>query len=268
MSIQYILNSLQYGGAQLNNLIASNFSDESVKNVIQPETVFSIDNKRIPKIDDEKLKISPTVSEGVLGVRECKLKMTKEMGKKLILAINESIAASKKDLKASITDLQKVHAERMNALYALLKGNQSDKVSDVYEYIDSLETILNTTKKALKANDEDFKQHVNEVLEGYNKDKKGRHPILKEQSSLKEIKNKIFTKFNIKRTITNTERIEKKKFDGIIGKLVIGDKENECDVTSVHIGRGIISVVYTVSSGSTEKHYDKEIYFKNLCILD
>lgn len=49
------------------------------------------------------------------------------------------------------------------------------------------------------------------------------------------------------------------------GTLVLGKgKEVQCNISHVHLSKGYIHVVYTENE---TKHRDKDIYFKNLCII-
>lgn len=249
------------GGAQIAGTIAKNLSDVSIKNAISPEEAFPPKYQRKPVVDKEKLSQSPKVYIGIQSDRDCKLILNPIEGEKMIKFVNESIVDLKGRLIDTINELTKYHEKRIDELRKLLTLDQS-KEFDMYEYIDALEAMIIKVKASVKEEDELFRLNVNELVKGYNEDKKGLHPPSIKESIFKRTKDKIVEKLNLQ-----IKPIKEREIDTICkGTLVLGkEKEVSCNITHVHLSKGYIHVVYTENE---TKHRDKDIYFKNLCIMD
>lgn len=260
MSTKYIIKKLLKGGAQVGGSIASGISEKSIKEFLADETVFNPE-KKIPEIVDEKLKATPKLYEGLRTEKKCKLILTKEEGTKLIENIGVSLSKLKTALKKGIDELKTVHEEKIKDLRGLLTPeSQTGASADIYEYIDSLKSMISTVQNELKKNNDDFVKKVNELVNAYNKTKKGRHPISEKESTFDEIKRKLGIRSKSKVSPTPEE-----KESLSTGTLIIKPgAEFECKITYVNLSKGIINVNYKKPD---RKQEDKEISFRDLCIV-
>lgn len=266
MYTQYILNYLHAGGAKIEKLNVLDIPDASVQTFISPESLINPMGPRdhIPPINRDNLDKDMKLDTGAQSIKVCKLMLSNEEGIKLIQFVNSSVKDLKDRLRAGIAELEK-HQKEVYKMYrdSVVLGSAGDKM-DVYSYFETVENKLKLAKSDIKKVDEEYKKNIKELVEGYNQDKKGRHPPIMEKSIFLKAKQAIIGK--IKPTEKPAPVVESKSETGVRGKLLLGKEDFECDVIAVHLSKGLISVAYTKMIKENKKHYDMDISFKNLCI--
>lgn len=265
MYTQYVVNYLQAGGAKTNAL---DIPDVNIKTIIAPEILLNPlgQLEHIPSINNDNLSKNPTIATGAQMMKECKLTMTIEEGKKFIDFVNASIKELKDNLRENIKEL----VENQNKIYkeyrdSVVLGDAGNNLS-VYQYFETVSDRVARSKEDIKKVDDEFKKNIKELIDSYNNDKKGRHPPIKENSWMVKTQNAIMSKLKFKKV--KVARETKTMPQNLTGIITVDSKKIKCGIVSVHLSKGIISVTYETTKGESTKHHDADISFRNLCIIN
>lgn len=268
MYTQYILKYFQEGGAKIEPMNVLDIPDTSVKIFISPESLINPMGKmdHIPPINRENLKKDMELDTGAQSIKKCTLMLSNEEGNNLIQFINSSVKALKDKLRTGIQDLEN-HQKEVYDMYrkSVILDDKTSKKMDVYSYFKTIENKLKLAKSAIEDIDKEYMKNIQKLVDGYNQDKKGRHPPIMSNSIFLKAKQEIMNKLKPK-TKYITPDTESKSEIGVKGKLILEKEELECDIVSVHLSKGLISVTYNKMIKEKQKHFDKDVSFKNLCI--
>ena len=259
MYSQFVVDKLIRGGAKMPTL---DIPEININTFISPEILLNPmeDNERTPKVNEPKMKTYPKLDTGTTTIKTCKLKLDNANGRKLIDFVNASVAREKDELIKMInllkdhqTDLYNKYKQTMN-LGA--KGNDMD----MPVYLNTIENRLADARTDIKKIDYEFKTNMYALVDGYNDDKRGLHPMDRNASSFERKKAKILQQIGKPDPIGNTAI---QQMDGIVGQYVYREKEiYPCRILGVHLSKGKINLKYDYKG----KLYDTTVYFSDLCI--
>lgn len=199
----------------------------------------------------------------------------RQWGEDFLFAVNESIKKLKTLLKDHVMTLNDEYSKTIKILLDQLQTPKTGDALVIRGYLETIGESVNNIRKQIKNLDEKFKKDVLALGNAYEKDKKGLHPFIPDESEIQKVWKSIRPTENV--SISDQKKSGKdyelgrkpleKAGKNIIGKLARGSYDDiECTIMSVNLNNGIVTVKYKPVDKNKQGYVVESIYFKNMCV--